>query len=113
MTAYLENRQLRGITYRTNPTYFFYPIDKIPEDRDTRLKGFKWEESRRPAKDSVLNRTLRPSIRVQKQMVQQPTFPIEKGMQMRRQRLTEQGRWKDRTDTLSIQTIEWLESVQY
>ena len=113
MTAYLENRQLRGITYRTNPTYFFYPIDKIPEDRDTRLKGFKWEESRRPAKDSVLNRTLRPSVRAQKQMLQHPSFPIEKGMAMRRKRLSEQGRWKDRTDTLSIQTIEWLESVQY
>ena len=113
MTAYLENRQLRGITYRTNPTYFFYPIDKIPEDRDTRLKGFRWEESRRPAKDSVLNRTLRPSIREIKSRLQHPTFPIEQGMQLRRQRLTEQGRWKDRTDTLSIETIEWVESVQY
>ena len=113
MTAYLENRQLRGITYRTNPTYFFYPIDKIPEDRDTRLKGFKWEESRRPSKDSVLNRTLRPSIREIKSRLQHPTFPIEQGMKLRRQRLVEQGRWMDRTDTLSIETIEWVESVQY
>ena len=65
MTAYLENRQLKGITYRTNPTYFFYPIDKIPEDRETKLKGFTWEANRRPNRDSVMTRTIRPSERIE------------------------------------------------
>ena len=113
MTAYLENRQLKGITYRTNPTYFFYPIDKIPEDRQTKLKGFKWEESRRPGRDSVMTRTIRPSEREQRGELQKPTFPIERALNLRKQRLINSGRWLDRTDTLSYETIEWVESVKY
>ena len=113
MTAYLENRQLKGITYRTNPTYFFYPIDKVPEDRETRLKGFKWEEARRPNRDSVMTRTIRPTEREQRDKLPRPNFPIERAMTLRKQRLLEQGSWKDRTDTLSIETIEWVESVRY
>lgn len=112
MTAYLENRQLKGITYRTNPTYFFYPIDKIPEDRETKLKGFKWEANRRPTRDSVMTRTIRPTERIEKGNLARPNFPIERAMTLRRQRLLEQGRWRDRTDTLSIETIEWVESVK-
>ncbi len=111
MTAYLENRQLKGITYRTNPTYFFYPIDKIPEDRDTKLKGFKWEANRRPNRDSVMTRTIRPTERVERGNLPRPNFPIERSMTLRRERLLELGRWRDRTDTLSIETIEWVESV--
>ena len=111
MTAYLENRQLKGITYRTNPTYYFYPIDKIPEDREKKLKGFKWEEERRPARDSVITRTIRPSERIDRGNLPRPNFPIERAMELRKRRLIEQGRWHDRTDTLSIETIEWMESV--
>lgn len=112
MTAYLENRQLKGITYRTNPTYFFYPIDKIPESQPTKLDNFKWEGNRRPARDSVLNRTIRPSERDKRKSLLLPNFPIERALNMRKQRLINQGSWMDRTDTLSIETIEWVESVQ-
>lgn len=112
MTAYLENRQLKGITYRTNPTYFFYPIDKIPETRETRLKDFKWEAHRRPVRDSVINRTIRPTERESRRALHMPTFPIERSLNIRKERLMNEGRWMDRTDTLSIETIEWVESVQ-
>ena len=112
MTAYLENRQLKGITYRTNPTYFFYPIDKIPENRETKLKEFKWEAVRRPVRDSVFNRTIRPTEREDVRKLPKPNFPIERALNLRKQRLMDQGRWMDRTDTLSIETIEWVESVQ-
>ena len=112
MTAYLENRQLKGITYRTNPTYFFYPIDKIPETRETRLKDFKWEANRRPVRDSVINRTIRPTERDSRRALHMPTFPIERSLNIRKERLMNEGRWMDRTDTLSIETIEWVESVQ-
>lgn len=113
MTAYLENRQLRGITYRTNPTYFFYPIDKIPEDRETRLKDFKWEAERRPVRDSVFNRTIRATERAAREKLPRPTFPIERMLNQRKQRLEFNGSWRDRTDTLSIETLEWVESVKY
>ncbi len=113
MTAYIENRQLKGITYRTNPTYYFYPIDKIPEDREKRLKGFGWHENRRPSRDSVMTRAIRPTERTEREEIQRPTFPIEKALILRKERLLNMGRWKDRTDTLSIETIEWVESVKY
>ena len=112
MTSYLENRQLRGITYRTNPTYYFYPIDKIPEDRETRLKGFKWEEERRPARDSVFTRTIRPTERAARTRLARPTFPIEQSLKLRKRRLIDNGTWSDRTDTLSVETLEWVESVK-
>ena len=112
MTSYLENRQLRGITYRTNPTYYFYPIDKIPEDRETRLKGFKWEEERRPTRDSVFTRTIRPTERAARTRLARPTFPIEQSLKLRKRRLIDNGTWSDRTDTLSIETLEWVESVK-
>ena len=112
MTSYLENRQLRGITYRTNPTYYFYPIDKIPEDRETRLKGFKWEEDRRPTRDSVFTRTIRPTERAARTRLARPTFPIEQSLKLRKRRLIDNGTWSDRTDTLSIETLEWVESVK-
>lgn len=111
MTSYLENRQLRGITYRTNPTYYFYPIDKIPEDRETRLKGFKWEEDRRPARDSVFTRTIRPTERAARTRLPRPTFPIEQSLKLRKRRLIDNGTWSDRTDTLSVEILEWVESV--
>ena len=41
-----------------------------------------------------------------------PTFPIERSLNIRKERLMNEGRWMDRTDTLSIETIEWVESVQ-
>ena len=113
MTAYLENRQLKGITYRTNPTYYFYPMDQIPESQETKLKGFKWESERRPVRDSVLNRTIRPTEREMRRKLPMPNFPIERALNLRKQRLINEGRWMDRTDTLSIETIEWVESVQY
>lgn len=113
MTAYLENKELTGITYRTNPTYFFYPMDKIPETRETKLKEFKWESSRRPARDSVMTRVIRPTERVVRKGLPRPNFPIERSLNIRKERLINQGRWKDRTDTLSIETLEWVESVKY
>lgn len=112
MSAYIDNKQLTGITYRTNPTYFFYPMDKIPEDRETKLQNFKWEAHRRPSRDSIFTRTIRATQRETKTALPRPFFPIERNMELKKQRLIRSGAWIDRTDTLSIETIEWVESVQ-
>ena len=66
MTSYIEGQQVTGITYRGNPTYTFYPMDKIPETQAKKLDGFKWEALRRPTQDSVFTRVIRPSQRVEK-----------------------------------------------
>ena len=111
MSSYIKNRQLVGITYRVNPTYTFYPMDKIPETRSKKLDGFKWEMDRRPMRDSVFNRTIRESLREEKSKLEKPHFPISSAMERRKERLIKLKSWSDRTDTLSIETIEWVESV--
>ena len=112
MTSYIEGQEVVGITYRGNPTYTFYPMDKIPETQPTKLPGFKWEASRRPSQDSVFTRTIRPSQRVEKLSLRKPLFPINALMQQRKADYIRRREWQDRTDTLTYETIEWLESLK-
>ena len=112
MTSYVENQQIVGITYRGNPVYTFYPIDKIPTSQPQRLDGFKWEAQRRPTKDSVFTRTIRPSMREEKRLLRRPLFPINAQMQQRKDDYMRRNEWRERTDTLSVETLEWLESIK-
>ena len=112
MTSYIEGQEVVGITYRGNPTYTFYPMDKIPETQATKLDGFKWEASRRPSQDSVFTRTIRPSQREEKRTLRKPLFPINALLQQRKNDYLRRGVWQDRTDTLTYETIEWLESLK-
>lgn len=56
ISFFIEDKQVVQITYRGDPVYNFYPMDKIPPTQDIRLKGFKWEGARRP----FAGRGLRP-----------------------------------------------------
>ena len=112
MTSYIENQQVVGITYRGNPTYTFYPMDKIPETQPTKLPGFKWEASRRPTQDSVFNRVIEPSQRILRRALMKPLFPINTILQQRKSDYIRRREWRDRTDTLTYETIEWLESLK-
>ena len=112
MTSYIENQQVVGITYRGNPTYTFYPIAKIPETQITKLPGFKWEANRRPTQDSIFNRIIRPSQREVKRAINRPMFPIRQLMEQRRSDYLRRREWRDRKDTLTYETIEWIESLK-
>jgi len=112
MTSYIEGQQVTGITYRGNPVYTFYPMDKIPETQPKKLEGFKWEIARRPLQDSVFTRTIRPSQRTEKRALRKPTFPINALMQQIKADYIRRKEWQERTDTLSYETIEWLESLK-
>lgn len=112
MTSYIENQQVVGITYRGNPTYTFYPINKIPETQPTKLDGFKWEANRRPTQDSVFTRIIRPSQRIEKRTLRKPLFPINALLEQRKSNYIRRQEWRDRTDTLTYETIEWLESLK-
>ena len=112
MTSYIEGQFVTGITYRGNPVYTFYPMDKIPETQTKKLDGFKWEILRRPTQDSVFNRTIRPSQRVEKRSLRKPMFPINALLQQRKADYIRRHEWQDRTDTLTYETIEWLESLK-
>ncbi len=109
MTFYIEDRTVSGITYRGSPTYTIYPMDKIPETQPLFLDGFAWHADRRPAQDSVFTRTIRPSIRVEKEAQPLPTFPISKRISDYRVRLVERNEWRDRNDILTQEVIDWLE----
>ena len=111
MTSYIEKQQVVSITYRGNPVYTFYPMDKIPATQPTKLEGFKWEANRRPTQDSVFNRTIRPSQRDEKRSLRKPLFPINALLQQRKNDYSRRREWSDRTDTLTYETIEWLESL--
>ncbi len=112
MTSYIEGQEVVGITYRGNPTYTFYPMDKIPATQPTKLDGFKWEALRRPSRDSVFTRTIIPSQREEKHSLRKPLFPINALLQQRKSDYIRRGVWQDRTDTLTYETIEWLESLK-
>ena len=112
MTSYIEGQQVVGITYRGNPVYTFYPMDKIPETQPTKLQGFKWEALRRPTQDSVFTRVIRPSQREEKRSLRKPLFPINALLQQRKSDYIRRREWRDRTDTLTYETIEWLESLK-
>ena len=111
MTSYIENQQVVGITYRGNPVYTFYPMDKIPATQPTKLDGFKWEANRRPTQDSVFTRVIRPSQREEKRSLRKPLFPINALLQQRKANYLRRREWRDRTDTLTYETIEWLRSL--
>lgn len=112
MSSYIEDKKVTGITYRGNPTYKFYPLDKIPESQPLHLDGFKWEKRRRPTRDSVFVRTIRPTLREEKGSLAKPRFPINERLERNKERLIRNRSWSDRTDTLTVETIEWLESLE-
>jgi len=113
ISFYIENKQVVQITYRGNPVYYFYPIDKIPEKQELYLKGFKWEGERRPSQVDVFDRTIRPSERLQRSRLKQPDFPIQQLLDRKKQELIEQRRWIDRNDVVDPATVEWMRDLGY
>ena len=110
---FIEDKQVVQITYRGDPVYNFYPMDKIPPTQDIRLKGFKWEGARRPSQAEVFDRRIRPSERERRSEMKHPDFPIMQRIDEHRKRLIEQRRWTDRNDQVDAATVEWMHSLGY
>lgn len=110
---FIADRELEKIVYRTNPVWPIYPIDAIPEDQSLYLQGFKWEGARRPSRDDVFDRTVRPSERLHRTSLQRPSFPIKERIDETRKRLNERGEWSDRTETVDQATVEWMRSLGF
>lgn len=111
LTFFIEEKQVVKITYRNNPVYTIYPMDKIPSDVALFLKDFKWEAKRRPVQRDVFDRTIRPSIRPAKSSLPRPQFPIAARIEAFKRRLIESRRWSDRDDTVQPDVIEWMYSL--
>ena len=113
ISFFIEDKQVVQITYRGDPVYKFYPMDKIPPTQDIRLKGFKWEGARRPSQAEVFDRRIRPSERERRSEMKHPDFPIMQRIDEHRKRLIEQRRWTDRNDQVDAATVEWMHSLGY
>lgn len=113
ISFFIEDKQVVQITYRGDPVYNFYPMDKIPPTQDIRLKGFKWEGARRPSQAEVFDRQIRPSERERRSEMKHPDFPIMQRIDEHRKRLIEQRRWTDRNDQVDAATVEWMHSLGY
>jgi hypothetical protein len=112
MTSYIEDQAVVAITYRGNPAYTFYPIDKIPESQPTKLQDFKWQIDRRPTQDSVFTRTIRPSQRTKKRALRKPSFPINSLLEQRKSDYLRRREWRDRDDVVSAETEEWVKTLK-
>lgn len=112
ITFLIRNNEVDSIVYRGNPTYTIYPMDQIPRAQPQILPGFHWEGHRKPSREEVFNRAVRPSRRTRYELLLQPIFPTTLQIEEFKRYLLEQGDWMDRNDTLSQQTLDYIESVR-
>ncbi|MBP3548185.1 MAG: hypothetical protein J6J64_05880 [Alistipes sp.] len=110
ISFYLIEGNIDKITYKQNPEYVLYPMDMIPETQERRLPDFKWHYDRRPQRDSVHDRTIRPTRREDATSCQKPRFRITERINYDRRRLVENRMWVDRLDQLTPEIIEWRNS---
>lgn len=110
ITFYLDEGQMDKITYRQNPDYVLYPVAMIPETQELRLPDFKWCDTLRPTRESIIDRTIRPSQRSRVALRRKPTFPIAERINYDRRRYVENRMWVDRLDLLTPEIEEWRNS---
>lgn len=110
ISFYLDNGEMDKITYKQNPEYVIYPLGMVPETQKYKLDNFEWHESKRPLRDSVVDRTIRPTRREDAAVQQKPRFRITERINYDRRRLTENRMWVDRVDELSPDIVEWRDS---
>ena len=110
---FIEQKQVVRIVYRTNPVFPIYPIDQIPETQKLYLDGFKWESNRRPTRDSIQTRPIRPSMRRFHSHQQRPSFPILDRVEKDKIRYNEERGWIDRNDHVDPITTEWMHELGF
>ncbi len=111
MTFLIENKLIRYIVARDNVEWPVYPMDQIPNTQPTELRGFRWYGHRRPVREDVFDRQIRPSERVEYESRPLPEFPIAARIQKRREYLISNRMWGDRTDPLPAHAVEFVKSL--
>ena len=112
ITFLLADQYVTHINGYTNSEWTIYPPEKIPANVPTRLDWFKWQVDRKPTREEVFDRTIRPSRRVAYSQRSQPRFPISLRINNKRTHLQKYYHWVDRNDVLTDQTLEWVNSVK-
>lgn len=112
-TFFIEDQELDGVIYRQNPNYTFAPLNRKPSSMLVYLPNFKWESGRRPTKSSILNRTIRPSIREEIAEIKLPKFPILERIDRDREKFERRKLWNDRNEKVSPAATEWMKSLGF
>ena len=110
ISFYLDEGEIDKIAYKQNPEYVIYPMTMIPATQKQRLDNFTWEGTKRPTRDSIVMRDIRPTRREEIERKQRPRFRITERIDYDRRRLTENRMWEDRVDELTPDIIEWRDS---
>ena len=110
---YIEDQQVVTMTYREQNEYSMFPMNKRPESQEMYLKEYKWLPERRPSRDSLVQREIRPSQRVEVEELERPSFPLSDKVERYRDRLLETGRWADRDEHLAPEVEEWVRRNGY
>ncbi len=110
---YIEENQVVWIVYRNQIEDRFFPLDQIPETQELRLKGFSWQSDRRPVREEVFDRRIRPSERAARGELPRPTFPIMERFEALKRQLVEERRWSDRRDEVDQPTVEWMRDLGF
>ena len=113
LTFRFEDGKVCWITWKTAPTAVMYPLGMIPADQSQTLPGFTWEIERRPEKEDVFTRVIRPSCRELYDTLEKPVYPITEKIDSARKQLTGEGTWFDRNDRLSAEAEEFVRGLGY
>lgn len=113
ITFEFADQELSTIIYRGQPAYTIYPMDKIPDTQSQLMPGFVWEAERRPTREQVFDRVIRPSERERYEKLERPDYPITRAIDKQREALTRSG-WIDRVDrVLTPEAEEFVRSLSY
>lgn len=108
MKMHISNRSPVMMGWYGNPEWKVFPIDKIPQNQQTRLKGFEWVTEIRPrSKEEVFNRMIRASYKQTALSIRPPHFPITERIIKHKEALLKEGVWIDRAD-VPIVTPEYF-----
>lgn len=113
MTFDIEDNTVVGITYRGDPVYTIYPMDKIPADQAQRLPNFAWYIELKPTREVIMGRrSINPTERERYERMRRPQFPITYSIERHRESLVLNGGWVDRDDDISEMAYEFIEKVK-
>lgn len=112
ITFLLANQMVTHINGYINSEWTIYPPEMIPAEVPTVLDWFKWQPERKPTRNDVFDRVMRPSERKEYESMEKPRFPISRRINSKREHLQKYYHWVDRNDVLTDQTLDWVNAVK-
>ena len=112
ITFLLADQMITHINGYINSEWTIYPPEMIPAEVTTVLEWFKWQPDRKPSRNDVFDRVMRPSERKHYESLEKPRFPISRRINSKREHLQKYYNWVDRNDVLTDQNLEWVNAVK-